>query len=79
MIIQHTINEIMTRSRGLTRQADLTPGNYKVWKKGYIFEGLKGIRFGQSFCNHFGIADNILFYERDADRAESYIQKNYVR
>ena len=79
MSIQHTINEIMTRSRGLTRQAALTPTNYKVWKRGYIFEGLKGIRFGQSFCNYFGVADNILFFERDAARAESYINKNYVR
>ena len=69
----------MTRSRGLTRQAPLTPANYKVWKRGYIFEGLRGIRFGQSFCNYFGIADNILFFERDVARAESYINKNYVR
>ncbi len=79
MSIQHTVEEILTRSRGLTRQADLTPNNYKVWKRGYVFDGLRGVRFGQSFCNYFGIADNILFFERDAVRAESYINKNYVR
>ena len=77
MSIQHTINEIMVRSRGLTRQAYLTPTNYKVWKRGYVFDGLRGIRFGESFCNYFGIADNILHYERDADRAEDYIRKTY--
>ena len=79
MSIQHTINELMVRSQGLTPQATLTIDNYKVWKKQYVFDGLRGVRFGQSFCNHFGIADNILRYERDADRAENYIRKTYVR
>lgn len=77
MSIQHTINEIMVRGRGLSRQAELTVDNYKLWKKQYVFDGLRGVRFGQSFCNYFGIADNILHYERDADRAEHYIRKTY--
>ena len=79
MIIQHTINEIMSRGQEPKAQAALTIDNYKIWRRGYVFDGLKGIRFGQSFCNYFGITDNILFYERDVPRAESYIQKNYVR
>ena len=52
---------------------------YQTWKHGYLFDALQDLRYGQSFCNAFGITDNILFYERDADWADNYIQTYYVK
>lgn len=45
----------------------------------HIFLALQGIRYGQGFCNHFDITDNILFYERDAENAKRYIRKTYLK
>ena len=52
---------------------------YQRWKKEYTFDALKyGYRYGQSFCNTFNIQDNILYYERDPERADQYIRQCYV-
>lgn len=53
---------------------------YEQFKKEYTFEFLKyGTRFGQSFCNYFGITDHVLFYKPSAESADRYIQKNYIK
>lgn len=54
-------------------------GDYEQWKKDYIWEALHGIRYGQSFCNHFGITDNHLYYAPgDVSWCDKYIRKHYV-
>ena len=52
---------------------------YQTWRQGYVFDALQNLRYGQSFCNAFDIADNVLFHERDADWADMYIQQHYVK
>lgn len=60
-------------------QNPITADAYKLWKKDYIWEALHGIRYGQSFCNHFGITDNHLYYAPgDISWCDKYIRKNYV-
>jgi len=57
----------------------ITEAEYEQWKKDYIWEALHGIRYGQSFCNHFGITDNHLYYAPgDIAWCDKYIRKNYV-
>ena len=68
----------------LTRLQDhnnctVTQQQYQEWQQQYSFDGLKTQRYGQSFCNHFDITDNILFYSRDHEYADHYIRKTYVR
>jgi hypothetical protein len=57
----------------------ITYAEYRAWQRGYIFDGLRSLRYGQSFCHHFDISDNILFYniltQSDADQ---YIRKVYL-
>ena len=54
-------------------------GDYDQWKRDYIWEALHGIRYGQSFCNHFGITDNHLYYAPgDIAWCDKYIRKNYL-
>lgn len=52
--------------------------DYEQWARGFVFDGLRDLRYGQSFCNRFGISDNILYYARTFEEADRYIQKNYL-
>ena len=52
---------------------------YKKWKHKYIFDALRGARFGQSFCMAFDLQDMILWYEQDPHWCEGYIQREYVQ
>ena len=53
--------------------------DYDIWRKDFTWEALHGQRYGQSFCNRFGIHDNHLYYNTGGvEWADSYIKKNYV-
>lgn len=63
---------------GTVKQA-IVESDYEQWKKDYIWEALHGIRYGQSFCNHFGIQDNHLYYAPgDISWCDKYIKKHYL-
>ena len=60
-------------------QPPINRGDYDQWRKDYIWEALHGIRYGQSFCNHFGITDNHLYYASgDIAWCDKYIKKTYL-
>jgi len=52
--------------------------DYQTWRKSFIFEALRGCKYGQSFCQHFDVKDNLLFYVFDPHRAHNYIQEHYL-
>ena len=57
----------------------LTEEDYEQWRHDYIWEALHGMRYGQSFCNRFGVKDNNLYYSPgDIDWCDKYIRKNYL-
>ena len=52
---------------------------YEQWRKDFIWEALHGMRYGQSFCNRFGLHDNHLFYNTgDVAWADQYIRETYI-
>lgn len=51
---------------------------YQNWRKQVLFDVLRGLRYGQSFCDRFDISDNILYYDRDERRCDSYIKRLYL-
>jgi hypothetical protein len=54
-------------------------GEYESWLKFFTWDALRSEqRYGQSFCQHFEIRDNLLYYERDQGRADVYIRRNYL-
>ena len=60
-------------------QTAISAEDYESWKKDYIWEALHGMRYGQSFCNHFGITDNHLYYAPgDIAWCDRYIRDNYL-
>ena len=74
----HMVDELM-QDRQPGNQVWVSQDDYEQWARGFVFEGLRDLRYGQSFCNRFGIRDNILFYTSTVEEADQYIQKNYVR
>ena len=80
-VISHMVEQLMQnfdpdeqlRSRQIDR------GEYEQWARGFVFEGLRNQRYGQSFCNRFNIQDNLLFFAGSVEEADRYIQKHYIR
>ena len=53
--------------------------DFELWQKDYTWDALHGLRYGQSFCNHFNITDNLLYYNSwSIDQTNEYIEKNYI-
>ena len=52
--------------------------DYEQWKREYTWDALVNIRYGQSFCNHFNIQDNRLYYERDWVKCDSIIRSDWL-
>jgi hypothetical protein len=60
----------------------ITLAEYEQWRESYTFLALQGQRYGQSFCNTFGITDNHLYYNDynhgGIEWADDYIRKTYL-
>ena len=78
MGMEHMVKELLNHSEP-RNHAQVTLEQYLQWARGFVFEGLRDQRYGQSFCTEFAITDNILWYERDYLVADDYIHRNYVR
>jgi hypothetical protein len=53
--------------------------DFELWKKDVIWDALHGQRYGQSFCNRFGISDNLIYYSTwPPEQMEDYIRKHYI-
>ena len=60
-------------------RAFISQDDYELWQKDVIWDCLHGIRYGQSFCNRFGIDDNLLYYTTwPAEQLDEYIKKHYI-
>lgn len=57
----------------------VTQNQYKDWCHGFVFDGLRNLSYGQSFCRRFGIQDYILNRSDSGHRMDYYIRKHYVR
>ena len=51
---------------------------YKKFSLNFNKEAIPGYRFGQAFCNKFGIVDSELFYEQNTGFAIGMIFDNYI-
>ena len=57
----------------------ISPEDFEIWQKDVIWDALHGIRYGQSFCNRFGISDNLLYYTGwPIDQIDAYIKRTYI-
>ena len=78
MMMQQLIDELMLAQHGRTAKEELTQESYDQWCHGYIFDAMRDQRFGQAFCNYFGITDNLVYYDRDIEKCKAMICKQYL-
>jgi hypothetical protein len=69
---------LMAIDNKVNRAYSITEAEYSEWKRAFTFEGIKGARYGQSFCNHFGLTDYVLFYKVDWESADQHIRAVYL-
>lgn len=70
--------DLMNMVEGVDRQHSITHAAYEAWRLEFTFDGIRGLRYGQSFCNHFDITDYVLFYKLDWDSADQHIRTVYL-
>jgi hypothetical protein len=52
--------------------------NYEQWQKQFTWDALKNHRYGQSFCNYFGITDHRIFYETNWETCDAVIRREWI-
>lgn len=52
--------------------------DYQQWQKQYTWDALQGLRYGQSFCNYFGIQDHRIYFERNWQVCDSVIRREWL-
>jgi hypothetical protein len=52
--------------------------DYEHWQKHYTWHALLNQRYGQSFCNHFGIQDHRIYFERNWQVCDKIIQRDWL-
>ena len=57
----------------------ISQAEYDAWRRHFVFDGLRHLRYGQSFCRYFDIRDSLIYYAQTVREADEYIQKWYVR
>jgi hypothetical protein len=68
-----------TTTTRVTFNNHISREDFEQWKQDFTFEALQGQRYGQSFCNRFGITDNLLYYTMwSAEQVDEYIETYYL-
>ena len=75
---ENMMSDLMDRDARVERQHSISETDYHMWQRAFTFEGIKGQRYGQSFCNHFDITDYVLFYKIDWASADQHIRTTYL-
>jgi hypothetical protein len=64
-----------------TRDIRISREEFEQWKCEYVFDALRGVNYGVSFCNRFGVRDNLLEYvpaDLPTEWIDDRIEKHYV-
>jgi hypothetical protein len=65
------INQLQTKM--------ISKQDYELFHKEYIFDQLKGSRYGEAFCKRFQIDDPVVSRIIDADLAIEMIEEIYIK
>ena len=77
-VFENMTADLMAINARAEQQNSVTEAAYEDWKREFTFEGIRGLRYGQSFCNHFDITDYVLYYKMDWASADQYIRTVYL-
>ena len=70
--------DLLAMDARVERGNSILQAEYDAWRDEFVFDGIRGMRYGQSVCNHFDITDYVLFYMLDWDKADQHIRKLYL-
>ena len=70
--------DLLAMDARVERRNSILQAEYDAWRDEFVFDGIRGMRYGQSFCNHFGITDYVLFYKVDWASADQHIRTAYL-
>jgi hypothetical protein len=77
--MQNSLTGIIDQIHHKLCRPKITRDQYDDWQHGFIFDGLRNLSYGQSFCRRFGIQDHVLDRSSSAREMDQYIRKFYVR
>jgi len=77
-VFENMTADLLAIDARVERRNSIPETDYNMWQKMFTFEGIRGARYGQSFCNHFGITDYVLFYKVDWESADQHIRTVYL-
>jgi len=77
-VFENMTAALLAMDARVERQNSILQAEYDAWRDEFVFDGIRGMRYGQSFCNHFDITDYVLFYMLDWDKADQHIRKLYL-
>jgi len=77
-IFENMTADLMAMDARIERRNSILQTEYDAWRNEFVFDGIRGMRYGQSFCNHFGITDYVLFYKLDWTSADQHIRTLYL-
>lgn len=66
-------------ARNPPRGRSITLAEYDAWRRGWIFEAVRGRGYGEAWCEHFEIFDYVIYYSTTVSGADRLIQEWYVR
>ena len=77
-VFENMTADLLAMDARVERRNSILQAEYDAWRNEFVFDGIRGLRYGQSFCNHFDITDYVLFYMLDWDRADQHIRTVYL-
>jgi hypothetical protein len=77
-VFENMTEDLMANDARVDRAHSITQSAYDKWQREFTFEGIRGARYGQSFCNHFDITDYVLYYKMDWSSADQHIRMLYL-
>ena len=77
-VFENMTADLLAMDARVERGNSILQAEYDAWRDEFVFDGIRGMRYGQSFCNHFDITDYVLFYMLDWGKADQHIRKLYL-
>ena len=74
--MQNMVQRIVAQGQ---RHDPVSQKEYQQWQDGYVFDALRGLNYGHSFCQQFGIVDYRLMFSPTQALSDQIIQRDWVR
>ena len=69
---------MIARSIAVGDNTKISIDEYIAWQKNFLFDALKGEHYGQSFAKQFDIKDFRIQFERDWQRCDKIIRRDWI-